>query len=208
MRIVCISDTHMQRPEVPNGDMLIHAGDLTTIGCADQLHYAAEWLHSLPHRHKVVISGNHDWLFQAQPSQAREILGPSITYLQDELTEIEGFRVYGSPWQPYFQGWAFNLQRSDLAAKWAMMPSGIDILVTHGPPMGAFDQCHPTGERLGCAALTEALDRIKPSLHVFGHIHPGHGWTQRNGRWTVNAAICRDDGQGLNRAVVVDIQSK
>lgn len=208
MRIVCLSDTHLQCPPVPDGDLFIHAGDMTTCGSVDQLAKASAWLNSLPHRHKVVIAGNHDWIFQRSNEFARMLLGPKITYLQDEAVEIEGLTVYGSPWQPYFQGWAFNLQRHELCEKWNRIPLYTDILVTHGPPSGIGDQTSPHGELLGCCSLAETVRRVRPRLHVYGHIHPGHGRRDIGPTIFVNAAICRDDGQGLNPATVVDLPCK
>jgi len=177
MRLVCIADTHLydhSLPPVPNGDVLIHAGDLLRSGSMAELEYAAAWLHALPHPHKVVIAGNHDWCFEHTPLPARNVLGPRITYLEDSEAEIDGVRFWGSPWQPRFFNWAFNLSRGPaLAAKWALVPTGVDVLVTHGPPRGYGDQVN--GAREGCDDLRIALERIKPALHVFGHIHEDGG---------------------------------
>ena len=67
MRLVCISDTHSLHrriPEIPDGDVLIHAGDCLGAGTLDDVVHLDNWLGSLPHRHKIVIAGNHDWVFQ------------------------------------------------------------------------------------------------------------------------------------------------
>jgi Icc-related predicted phosphoesterase len=204
MRIVCVSDTHMHRPWIPDGDILIHAGDMTTCGDFRQVSAAAAWLRYLPHYHKIVIAGNHDWLFQREPSIARQILGKGITYLQDECTTVEGLTFYGSSWTPYFQGWAFNVERGQLWRKWERIPEGVDFLVTHGPSMGILDRCNPAGEQLGCAELSEAIVRVSPRFHVFGHIHPGYGECVVDGTRFVNAAHCRDDG-GFNDPIVIDL---
>ena len=181
MRLVCIADTHLYDDalgDLPEGDVLVHAGDLLRGGRLVELREAADWLHAQPHRHKVVVAGNHDWCFAKTPESSREVLGTSVTYLQDSEATIEGIRFWGSPWQPEFFGWAFNLPRGEaLAEKWAMIPEGIDVLITHGPPRGYGDRVGEDPQ--GCDDLLEAVDRVGPALHMFGHIHEDGGvWTR------------------------------
>ncbi len=182
MRIVAVADTHLFHGDldVPDGDVFVHAGDLCRGGDLDELREAAAWLAGLPHRHKVVIAGNHDWAFVREPAAARVAVS-GLTYLQDAEVAIDGLRFYGSPWQPAFHDWAFNLPRGPaLAAVWAHIPTGIDVLVTHSPPDGFGDRSS-IGGRAGCADLRARLRVVWPRLHVFGHIH------QDGGAW-------RDDG--------------
>src|SRR5512147_2620038 len=110
MRIVAVADTHLFHDElpVPEGDVFIHAGDICRRGSLDELAMAARWLASLPHRTKVVVAGNHDWAFVNRPADARRILGPDVLYLEDSGATLDGLRLWGSPWQPEFNGWAFN----------------------------------------------------------------------------------------------------
>src|SRR5690554_4798574 len=125
MKIVCISDTHNCNGEfdVPDGDLLIHAGDFTNNGSIVEVAAFMRWFGELPHRHKVLIAGNHDRLFEREPSLARSMVPDGTIYLQDSSAEIEGLKIYGSPWQPRFFDWAFNLMRGpELAAKWAKIP--------------------------------------------------------------------------------------
>jgi Icc-related predicted phosphoesterase len=113
-------------------------------------------------------------------------------YLEDEAVTIDGVRFYGSPWQPEFMDWAFNLPRGEaLAAVWAKIPVGVDVLVTHGPPAGIGDLVH--GRSTGCAELRRRLDEVAPALHMFGHIHEdGGAW--RLGR-SVIANVTTWDGE-------------
>src|SRR5262245_49400997 len=114
MRIVAVADTHTFEADlqaIPEGDVFVHAGDLCRGGRLDELRPVAAWLHSRPHKHKIPVAGNHDWCFVREPGAAREILGPEATYLQDSDAVIAGVRYWGSPWQPEFHGWAFNLPR-------------------------------------------------------------------------------------------------
>ena len=94
---------------------------------------------------------------------------------------IGALRIFGSPWQPWFHDWAFNLQRGPaLAEKWALIPDGVDVLVTHGPPAEILDRT-VHGEEVGCRDLRDALERVRPRLHLFGHIHEAHGRLERDG---------------------------
>lgn len=176
MRIVAVADTHLFHDElvVPDGDVFVHAGDLCRGGDLDELASAAAWIASLPHRHKVVAAGNHDWAFVHQPAEARALFA-GVHYLEDSEAVIDGVRFWGSPWQVKFHDWAFNLPRGEpLAAKWRLIPPGIDVLVTHSPPAGLGDRS-PIGGRAGCADLRKRVAELAPRLHLFGHIHQDGG---------------------------------
>lgn len=194
MKIVCISDTHGCMPPTPPGDLLIHAGDLTMKGTPRQLEAAIEWLKAQPQKHKIVIAGNHDFCLQ-EGRWARFHFGPSITYLQDSMAEVEGLRIWGSPWTLRFYDWAFMKNEMALAELYAAVPP-CDILITHGPPFGILDEVPRGGgvfrENVGATATLELVHRIKPKLHVFGHIHEGHGIIKYDDLPTtfVNASYC------------------
>ena len=182
MRIVAVADTHTFQSDlaVPDGDVFVHAGDMCRGGDLDEIAANADWIRSLPHRHKVIIAGNHDWAFarDADAATARALFA-GFTYLQDSEALIEGLRFYGSPWQPAYNDWAFNLPRgAALAAVWAQIPDAVDVLITHGPPQGIGDRA-PTAGRTGCADLRRRVVHARPRLHLFGHIHTDGGlWTE------------------------------
>ena len=205
MRLVCISDTHgWDSVSIPDGDVLVHAGDLTSAGALDEIERTHAWLASMPHAHKVVIAGNHDFAFERRPEEARALM-TGVTYLEDEAHEIDGVRFYGSPWQPRFHDWAFNLDRgAPLEAVWAKIPDDTDVLVTHGPPYGILDTIH-SGQPVGCEALRDALARVKPRVHVFGHIHEAYGQVEQDGIRFVNASTCTLAYAPVQPPIVVDL---
>lgn len=178
MRIIAIADTHglyRQMPEVPSGDVLVHAGDLTAFGQLSELPDFFDWFGAHPHRWKIVIAANHDWAFERNPMEARRLVPDGIVYMQDAGVTIEGVRFWGSPWQPFFNNWAFNLERggADLAAKWSLIPGDVQVLITHGPPFGITDGAGwQVVESVGCELLRDRIATL-PELrvHLFGHVH-------------------------------------
>jgi predicted phosphohydrolase len=202
MRIVAVADTHAFQDAlvVPDGDVFVHAGDLLRGGSLDELIRVAAWIRGLPHRHKIVVAGNHDWCFARARDAAVARLGPDVIYLEDAAHELDGVRFWGSPWQPEFFAWAFNLKRgAPLRAKWALIPADTDVLVTHGPPRGFGDD---TGrDEAGCDDLLEAVRRVKPRLHLFGHIHEDGGVWRDGDTLICNATTW----EGERGATVIDL---
>jgi hypothetical protein len=189
MRIVAVADTHtfeQELADIPDGDVFIHAGDMLRAGGLDELSLVAAWLRALPHPHKIIVAGNHDVCFQRDRPAARDLLGPTVRELQDDGLVLDGVRFWGSPWQPAYHGWAFNLPRgAPLAEKWALIPADTDVLITHGPPFGRGDR-GPVPGRHGCEDLAARVRCIRPALHLFGHIHPDGGCWRDDGTWSVN----------------------
>ncbi|MDP2877638.1 MAG: metallophosphatase domain-containing protein [Holophaga sp.] len=180
MRLICLSDTHgeQDRFKVPDGDVLIHAGDFSGLGTEREVHKFAKWMKRMPHRWKIVIAGNHDRFFEKQPEMARAYLEPDVIYLQDSGCQIEGVHFWGSPWQPWFMDWAFNLPRKGekLREKWNLIPMDTDVLITHGPPHGILDEVRPCmtawgmaeegSGPLGCEELAIRLAAARRQLHL------------------------------------------
>ena len=206
-RVVCLSDTHSRDGfPVPDGDVLVHAGDLTDRGTQAEVVAANAWLGSLPHPHKVVVAGNHDFLFERQAALARSLV-TSAVYLEDSEVTVAKLRIWGSPWQPCFRDWAFNLPRGEkLREKWAQIPEGLDVLITHGPPIGTMDLTN-TGESVGCEELRDRLAAMvrPPRLHVFGHIHEGYGVLRTAAMISANASICDVGYRPVNAPLVFDL---
>jgi hypothetical protein len=171
LTIVCISDTHELHRElsVPSGDILIHAGDFTMFSkSASAILDFNEWLGDLPHRWNILLPGNHEFFLEADAS--RRSLISNATVLINEGVEIAGLKIWGSPVTPLYGG-AFGLSSpADRAQLYAEIPEDVDILVTHGPPYGILDRSPGTLHHAGCPQLLEAVTRLKPRLHVFGHV--------------------------------------
>jgi predicted phosphodiesterase len=206
VRIIFLSDTHGQqdRIQVPDGDILIHAGDLTRHGTIEELAAVNEFLERLPHPDKFVIAGNRDFCFERQPVDSRRIL-TGARYLQDEEAAVGNLRIFGSPWQPPFLDMAFNLPRGEpLREKWDRIPEGIDILVTHTPPMGIGDRTI-IGQHVGCEELILAVQRVRPKVHVFGHIHEAYGEVRQSGVRFINASVVDIHMCLKNPPVIMDL---
>lgn len=207
MKITLISDTHTKHDQIttsksirnsnrlldlPGGDLLIHAGDFMNSGYNPmEAMMFFKWFDEIDNYDtKVLIAGNHDRWMQNEPEEAKGILTgyKTIEYLQDEELVLyndgpngdipeDNIRIYGSPWQPEFCNWAFNLPRNgeEMKARWDAIPSNTDILVTHGPAFGYLDIPGGQSIRVGCEMLRHRVDEIRPKIHVGGHIHGSWG---------------------------------
>ncbi len=189
MIIDCISDLHGFKPILEGGDLLIIAGDFTAHDRVEELQNFGFWVNAQQYKYKILVAGNHDGLIASNPGYAKEFISSAI-YLEDEEIELEGFNIWGSPWTNWFHGVnpackAFMSSESRLEKKFARIPTETDILITHGPPNGILDsiQDYRTSQSRECGSISlrnEVLNRIKPKLHVFGHIHEWGGNTFDN----------------------------
>lgn len=206
-RIVCMSDTHgcHRQVTVPHGDVLIHAGDFTNLGEVAQIADLSAYFGELSHENVICIAGNHEVSFQPdnhdkylkktfnrnekQKKAARDAL-QNCTYLEDSACTVQEIKFYGSPWQPWFWDWAFNLSRGkECREVWKKIPTCTEVLITHGPPLGRGDLTSGKN-RAGCLdLLREVQNRIKPRVHIFGHVHEGYGVSFDGTTLFVNAAI-------------------
>lgn len=209
MRIIGISDTHGQHQAVivPAGDVLVHAGDCTEFGRLDELFQFCRWFAAQKPMHKILVAGNHDWCFESSNAMARAICREfGVHYLQDEEVVIDGVRFYGSPWTPKFMEWAFMRHRGELKPIWDRIPDGTNVLVTHGPPMGKLDWSHYSRDHSGCIELREAVERVKPQLHCFGHIHLDRGAAFNGETVFLNCCICNESYEPVNTPQAHDLE--
>ena len=215
MKVTLISDTHTKHKQLngdlPGGDLLIHAGDFMNSGYdkTDATEFF-DWFDKIDnYDDKIFIAGNHDRIMQNEPEWAQGILTgyKTIEYLQDEQLTLyfdgpngdfpeDNVRIYGSPWQPEFYNWAFNLPRNggELKAKWNAIPTNTDILITHGPAFGKLDDVEGRrGQHLGCELLAEHINTVaRPKIHVCGHIHSGYGYYFDGQTHYFNASILNE----------------
>lgn len=190
LRLVLISDTHQfhHEIEVPAGDILIHAGDFTMF--SESLEAVADfnaWLGDLPHRFKVCVPGNHDSFLEDDPSM-RSLLS-NATVLINEGIEIEGLRIWGTPVTPMDSGAFAMSSAKDRRKLFAEIPQNTDVLISHGPPYGILDTAPVSGLHQGCEELLDAVSRVSPQLHVFGHIHSAYGILKTKHTTFVNASL-------------------
>jgi len=207
MKIVAISDTHGRHDQVqlPKGDILIHAGDISGRGREDEVLDFLNWFTLQDFKYKVFIAGNHDFYFeQATEAAIRAIVPANIIYLNDSGASIEGIHIWGSPVTPWFYDWAFNRHRGKAIQKhWDLIPENTDILITHGPPKGILDKI-VSGDTVGCERLVDALKIIKPKFSIFGHIHEARGVLKKKHTTYINASVVNLQYQVVHSPVVFD----
>ena len=208
MRLVFISDTHSQHDalRLPEGDVLLHCGDFSKKGELGDVQRFLDWYAAQPHRHKVLIAGNHDFIAEREPSLFRSMVPDNVIYLNDSGCTIEGLNIWGSPIQPWFYDWAFNRQRgADIRRHWDLIPENTDVLLTHGPPYGILDEVARDRRPVGCRDLLHRVrDLPSVKIHAFGHIHEAYGQRELGGTLFLNASVLDEDYRMKNPAFVVD----
>ena len=216
MNILTFSDTHGQHRRIPQNwmpqaDILAFGGDLTNFGNVEEALDFLTWFSELPYANKLFIAGNHDFCFDRTdykyPKMERILQQfktehPDIYYLCDDEIIIDGIKFYGSPWQPWVDGRAFNLKTEEIRAKWEMIPKDVDVLITHGPVAGILDEGWRGSE--GCTELKEVIKTL-PSLklHICGHIHQGYGTKVEGSVAYINASTMDAKGNVVNKPIIV-----
>lgn len=222
MKIVCISDTHTQLNlvDVPDGDILVHAGDALNRGLKWELIEFLDEYETLPHKHKIYVPGNHDWITEKdEPFCRKECEDRGIIYLNDSGINIEGIEFWGSGVTPRFGHWAWNRDSGrqghsnepdhffydPIQPHWDLISDNVDILITHGPPIGILDVSVYNGALCGCGKLLKKVEEVKPKYHVFGHIHQWGGQTKKEGDTIfINASVCNEQYKPVNKIVTID----
>jgi Icc-related predicted phosphoesterase len=209
MRLVVISDTHGLHNGIqglPDGDVLVHAGDFMNSGFdPEDIWSLNRWLGEQSFKSRVVTGGNHDRYFQNSPEQARSLLSNAI-YLENSGVTIDNVSFWGSTYTPEFLNWAFMYPRGSAARQCCdQVPYNLDVLITHGPPFGILDQVEPAAAHLGCEELLKAVEEKKPKVHIFGHIHGDAGTFENGVTRFVNAAYLNERYKALDPAGKVHI---
>ena len=214
MKICIISDTHGKHKhlgKLPDADMIIHCGDMSSVGREHEIRDFMKWYAGLSQfKYKLIIAGNHDWFFELKPRDfVNSIIPKNIMYLQDKGIEIEGLNFYGSPVTPPFCNWAFNRTEDKLQLHWLAIPEKTDILITHGPPKGIFDHVDRDNSHVGSPSLyNQIVERIKPQVNCFGHIHSGHGVKTIDGIKFINASVLDEEYMVVYDPIVIEIEAK
>ncbi len=205
MRLICLADTHNRHNEIPipNGDVLIHAGDCTDGGTRNETAGFLKWFSSQPHKHKILVPGNHDFYFEKAENLSN--IPENIDLLLDRGIEIEGIKFWGSPVTPGLDNWAFNRERGrEIRKHWEMIPGDTQVLITHTPPFGILDEIG-SGIHLGCEELLKTLPVVQPIYHLFGHIHYASGFTKRSETKYFNLSILDERLRIMHSPIILDL---
>ena len=211
-RLTFISDTHTKHEKLngflPGGDILLCAGDISSRGYKTELENFFKWFDGIDnYDHKIFIAGNHDFGFQDEPETIKGLLTGYKTIDQDG--DEPELKIWGSPWQPEFHNWAFNLPRGEkIKEKWDLIPDDVDILITHGPAFGKLDYVPYDGLNVGCEELLKRIEEVKPKIHLSGHIHSGWGYVFNGETHFFNAAILNDRYEFRNKPITIEWDSE
>lgn len=208
MKVVAISDTHCRHKSVklPQGDLLIHAGDVSYKGELSEIKDFLTWFADQPFPHKVFIAGNHDFYFErTKPAVIQSLVPAGVTYLNDSSVTIEGIPIWGSPVTPWFHDWAFNRHRgAEISKHWNLIPSDTKLLITHGPAFGIVDMVI-NGNHVGDKDLLKKIEVLKPAVHVCGHVHESYGQKKVGSTRFINASVLNEKYELVNPPVVFDL---
>jgi Icc-related predicted phosphoesterase len=207
MKLCIISDTHNKHKHLgvlPEADVIIHCGDFTSVGKEHEVENFMKWFSKLDqYKYKIIIAGNHDWLFEKNGILARDLVPKNVIYLEDNEAIIEGFKFYGTPVQKRFCDWAFNRDEHILQKHWNAIPDDVDVLITHETPYTILDYVPWSNKHEGSASLySEVVGRIKPMIHCFGHIHEGYGIRIIGDIRFINASNLNGDYECVNAPVI------
>lgn len=228
IKLVCISDTHckLNRVKLPDGDILVHAGDALSRGTLSEFIHFINQLENIKvkYKHVIYVPGNHDIISEKNETLVREECeARGIIYLNNEGITLEGIEFYGSGITPRFHNWGWNKDSGDCGTSyppehksydpiepyWDAIPSTVDVLITHGPPRGIMDLSVYSGDLCGCPYLLDKVMEIKPVYHIFGHIHFFGGQKEKvNGVTFVNASICTEQYVPKNSPTVLEIKNE
>jgi Icc-related predicted phosphoesterase len=209
LKFVTIADTHGLHHELnlPPGDVLIHAGDVSMKGNREEVEDFLSWFAGQDFAYKIFVAGNHDFFFEREADdEIHQLIPDNVIYLNNSHTILNGLKIWGSPITPWFFNWAFNRHRGEpIQRYWDLIPSDTDIIITHGPVFRALDKT-TGGEHVGCKDLFNKVQEVKPKVHICGHIHESYGTIVKSGITFINASAVNARYERVNRPIVFELQ--
>lgn len=193
---------------IPEGDILIHCGDFTYTGSQPELVAFGNHLKKLKHRYKVLVPGNHDMTLDPLHERYHEKaeswmrLKDSELLVRNQVISINGLNIFCTPMIPKVGDWAFgysDIQKEQVYENARQYP--IDIVVSHGPPLGILDET----AHYGCPILKEFIQDIKPKYHLFGHCHGNYGQVEIDGIKYINASTCNMNYHPVNKPILIEV---
>ena len=182
--------------------MVIHSGDESNSKGhtnLEELHNFLNWYSKLDIPYKILVAGNHSFSLEKRWVTKKELSDLGIIYLEHEYIEIEGIKIFGSPYTPTYGTWCFMKDRATINRVWQHISDPVDILVLHGPPKGILDLAYNENylDKCGDNSLHKLIERVTPKLVLFGHIHDNEdnlnfGVFERNGIIYSNASAVKD----------------
>ncbi|CAM4247421.1 metallophosphatase domain-containing protein [Gillisia limnaea] len=209
MKIICIADTHNKHEEliIPPGDVIVHAGDITESGTKKETLDFLKWFAALPHPHKILIAGNHDFFLEKNQQNLQAIVPQNIHFLINHGVRINNVNFWGSPVTPGDGSWAFNKKRgSELLMHWNLIPENTDFLITHSPPYGFLDELD-NKHHIGCEKLLKRIEDLKIPNHIFGHVHNDYGIVRTKNTVFINSASLDGRHRQINAPLTVNYVS-
>lgn len=209
-----ISDTHTNHRmlKIPdNIDWLIFSGDESNTNNAinhNELLDFLNWLEYIDVPVKIMIAGNHSFALEKRMVKKREIEERGIIYLENEEVEIEGIKVFGTPYTPRYGNWNFLKDRAKMHKVWDVMSKDVDVIISHGPPKGILDLTYDRENNLEMCGDSNIKNRLlnkefSPKLFCFGHLHNcqniiNAGTMKLSGYDTLfsNGSVCTDGKMG------------
>jgi Icc-related predicted phosphoesterase len=204
-RIVACSDTHGKHLylPIPEGDVFIFAGDFEIRNTFDLIEMST-WLNNLPHKNVVAIFGNHDFTEHYGNDKIKEMFG-RVNLLFNESITVDGFKIWGSPYSPYFNNWAWMQPDNMLAEIWATIPLETEIVVTHTMPYGILDQCGPRMESVGSLTLTDRIKVVHPYIQIGGHLHESYGQYTDGKTDYYNVSVMDEQYKIVNPVTIIEV---
>lgn len=213
MRLCFTSDFHGCLPEIENCDILFICGDICPFWNHDILYQKlwlgtefSNWVWELHDRNIkiLLIAGNHDNIFEKTPLLIPKL---PVYYLENSGVELNGLKIWGSPYSTKFGNWSFMDTNTNLTKIWKKIPENTDILLTHGPPYGILDWTVYGNEHAGSQSLKDRVFEIKPKIHAFGHIHEGNGVYNSDGVMFINASHMNIYYKAVNKPYYLELEN-